>query len=62
MWGAEIVMNSFIGPPLGGILLAIGFALPFFVDAGSFAVAAGLTFMISGQHRRVGNRQPRVVG
>jgi MFS family permease len=51
LWGAEQVMNSFVGPPLGGFLLAIAFSLPFFVDAGTFAVAAALVFMISGQFR-----------
>ncbi len=49
MWSAEMVMNTFIGPPLAGPLLAIAFALPFFVDAGSFAVAAGLIFTIGGK-------------
>ena len=48
LWGAELVMNSFVGPPLAGVLLAVGFALPFFVDAGTFAVAAALVFLISG--------------
>lgn len=51
MWGAEMVMNSFAGPPIAGFLLAAAFALPFFVDAGSFAVAAALVFVISGQFR-----------
>ncbi len=51
LWGAEMTMNSFIGPPLGSLLLGITFALPFFVDAGSFAVAAGLVFLISGDFR-----------
>ncbi|MEK7253086.1 MAG: MFS transporter [Actinomycetota bacterium] len=51
MWGAEMVMNSFIGPPLGSVLLGIGFALPFFLDAGSFAVAAGLVFLITGEFK-----------
>ena len=51
LWGAEMAMNSFIGPPLGSLLLGIAFALPFFVDAGSFAVAAGLVFLISGDFR-----------
>ena len=51
LWGAEMVANSFIGPPLGSILLGIGFALPFFIDAGTFAVAAGLVFLITGQFR-----------
>jgi MFS family permease len=48
LWGAEMVMNSFIGPPLAGVLIAIAFSVPFFVDAASFAVAAALVFMISG--------------
>jgi MFS family permease len=51
MWGAEMVMNSFIGPPLAGILLAVSFSLPFFIDAGSFAVAAALVFLIAGDFR-----------
>ncbi len=49
LWSAEMVMNTFIGPPLAGPLLAVAFALPFFVDAGSFAVAAGLIFTIGGR-------------
>jgi len=52
LWGAEMVMNSFVGPPLGSLLLAVGFALPFFVDAGSFGVAAGLVFLIRGNFRK----------
>jgi MFS family permease len=51
MWGAEMVMNSFIGPPLAGLLLAVSFSLPFFLDAGSFAVAAALVFLIAGEFR-----------
>jgi len=51
MWGAEMVMNSFVGPPLGGILLAVAFSLPFFIDAGTFAVAAALVFLIAGGFR-----------
>lgn len=51
LWGAEMVANSFVGPPLGSFLLAIGFALPFFVDAGTFAVAAALVFLIGGEYR-----------
>jgi MFS family permease len=51
LWGAEMVANSFIGPPLGSLLLGIGFALPFLIDAGSFAVAAGLVFVIVGDFK-----------
>lgn len=47
LWAAEQVMNSFAGPPLASLLLAVGFALPFVVDAGSFAVSAALIFSIA---------------
>ncbi|HKX74606.1 MAG TPA: MFS transporter [Acidimicrobiia bacterium] len=53
LWGAEMVMNSFAGPPAGGFLLAIGFALPFFVDAATFAASAALIFTIAGRFRPI---------
>lgn len=46
LYAAENVSNQFLGPPLGSLLLAAGFALPFFVDAGTFAVAAALVTLI----------------
>lgn len=49
LWGAEIVVNMFVGPPLAGLMLGLAFALPFFVNAGTFAVAAGLVFALAGQ-------------
>lgn len=51
MWGAEMVMNSFIGPPIAGLLIALAFSLPFFVDAGSFAVSAALVFLVVGKFK-----------
>ena len=51
MWSAEQVANTFIGPPLGSLLLAASFALPFVLDAGTFVVAAGLMFLVAGQFR-----------
>lgn len=51
LWGAEMVMNSFAGPPASGFLIAVAFSLPFFVDAGTFAVAAALLFTISGDFK-----------
>ena len=48
LWGAEMVMNQFVGPPLGSLLIGIAFALPFFFDAGTFAIAAALIFALSG--------------
>ena len=51
LWGAEMVMNQFVGPPLGSLLIGVAFALPFFFDAGSFAIAAALIFALSGVFR-----------
>lgn len=50
LWGAEMVMNSFLGPPLGSVLIGIAFALPFFFDAVTFALAAVLIFSIRGTY------------
>jgi Na+/melibiose symporter-like transporter len=46
-----MVMNAFAGPPVGGFLLAIAFSLPFFVDAGTFAVAAAMVALLVGKFR-----------
>jgi MFS family permease len=51
MWSAEGVANTFIGPPLGSLLLLAAFALPFFVDAASFFAAAALVASIPGSFR-----------
>ena len=47
LYSAELVANQFVGPPLAGLLLAVGFALPFIVDAGTFAASAALVFSIA---------------
>lgn len=52
LWSLEIIANSFIGPPLGAFLLVGVFALPFFVDAGTFALSALLIATI--RPRRTG--------
>lgn len=48
MWGAETAMNNFVGPPLGGLLVAMAVALPFFINAGLLAVSAVLVFALAG--------------
>jgi MFS family permease len=48
LWSAELVANSFVGPPLGSLLIGLAFALPFLFDAGSFAGSAALLFLIAG--------------
>jgi MFS family permease len=55
MWSAEGVANQFAGPPLGSLLLAGAFAVPFFLDAASFFVAAALVFLIPGTFRADGH-------
>lgn len=42
MWSAESLTNSFIGPPLGSLIISVAIFLPFFVDAATFFVAAAL--------------------
>ncbi len=51
LWGAEATANSFIGPPVGGLLLGLALALPFFVDAGTFLLSALLIFSLKGSFR-----------
>jgi len=48
MWASEMTMNSFVGPPLGGVLIAVGLALPFLINAGLLAVSAALVFALAG--------------
>ncbi len=48
LWAAETTMNSFVGPPLGGVLIALALALPFFVNAGLLAVSAAMVFALAG--------------
>ena len=51
LWGAETVMNSFIGPQVGSVLIGVAFVLPFFFDAGSFAILAALLLLVAGSFR-----------
>ncbi len=53
LWSAEMVANTFIGPPLGSVLLGVSFVLPFVVDAGTFFASAGLIFLLVGHFRAV---------
>lgn len=53
LWSAEMVANTFVGPPLGSVLLGVSFVLPFLVDAGTFFASAGLIFLLVGHFRAV---------
>jgi MFS family permease len=62
MWGAEAAMNQFAGPVAGGFLLAVAFSLPFFVNAGMFAVAAAMTLLVAGDFRAKRSADTPAVG
>jgi MFS family permease len=51
LWSVESIANTFAGPPLGSLLIAVAFALPIFFDAASFFGAAALVFLIPGTFR-----------
>lgn len=48
LMAGEIVTNQFLGPPLGGFLFGLGAAVPILLDAGSFAISAGLIVSLGG--------------
>jgi MFS family permease len=53
LYAAETVSNQLAGPPLGGFLFGVAVALPFLLDAGTFAAAAALFLALRGQFRPV---------
>jgi MFS family permease len=57
---AEMVANTFVGPPLGSVLFSLTVSAPFWADSASFIIAAALIATIAGSFKpiRVGD-QPR---
>jgi MFS family permease len=51
LWSVEQVANTFAGPPLAALLIAISFSLPFFVDAATFVISAILIATITTRSR-----------
>jgi MFS family permease len=49
--GAQMVANELVAPPLGGLLFATAAAVPFLLDAGTFAAAAALIAAMGGRFR-----------
>lgn len=47
MWSAEQLTGQFIGPPLAGLLIGVGAAVPFGADAAMLVLAAGLVWLIT---------------
>lgn len=56
MFAAELVANDFAGKSLGGFLFGISAAVPFLVDAGTFAASAALVLALRGNFR---SREPQ---
>lgn len=46
LWGVEQTANNFVGPFFGALLLSVAFSVPFFFDAGTFAVSAALIALL----------------
>lgn len=49
--GAQTILDEFVGPPLGGLLLGFAVALPVAVDAATFLLAALLVASMHGSFR-----------
>ena len=59
MWSAESLTNSFIGPPLGSLLIGIAIFIPFFFDAISFFFAVALIASLKGTFKPVDDGKGR---
>ena len=60
LYAVEIVSGQFLGPPVGSFLFAAVAALPFFIDAASFAIGAALVLSMRGSFATV--PEPREEG
>ncbi|MGH3101023.1 MAG: MFS transporter, partial [Thermoleophilia bacterium] len=54
LFAVELVANTFIGPPLGGLLAAAGLALALGLPAAAYLVGAGFLALLAGSFRAVG--------
>jgi MFS family permease len=66
LYAVEIVSGQFMGPPIGSFLFAAVAALPFFIDAASFAIGAALvlsmrgSFAAAAEPREAGEARPSI--
>lgn len=51
LYAIELTANSFIGPPLGGFLVAVGATLAFATPAGLWLLAVGVLLLIRGNFK-----------
>jgi MFS family permease len=54
LFAVELVANTFVGPPLGGLLAAAGLAVAMGTPAAAYLVGAGCLALIAGGFRAVG--------
>ena len=59
MWSAEALTNSFIGPPIGSLLIGVAIFLPFFFDAASFFISVALIASLTGTFKPIASDTPR---
>ncbi len=60
--GAQIAANDFVGPPIGAALFAIAAAVPFGVNAVTFAASVVILLTVGGHYRPPRTEQPSVIG
>ncbi|HET9520007.1 MAG TPA: MFS transporter [Candidatus Limnocylindrales bacterium] len=58
LYAVELMMNQFVGPPLGGFLAAVGTAIAFGAGAAAYLIAAMAIFTIVGSFRPVREGPP----
>jgi MFS family permease len=54
LFAVELVANTFVGPPLGGLLAAVGLAVAFGVQAAAYLAGAACLALIAGSFRPAG--------
>ena len=54
LFAVELVANTFVGPPLGGLLAAAGLAVALGLPAAAYLVGAGCLVLIGGSFRAAG--------
>jgi len=54
LFAVELVANTFVGPPLGGLLAAVGLAVAMGVPAVAYLVGAGCLALIAGSFKAAG--------
>ena len=59
LWSVEFLTNSFIGPPLGSLMLGVAVFLPFYFDASTFFISAALILTIVPVFKTVSSAQVR---